>query len=97
MSEITGLELLGQRREPLSVGANACQLALGDALSGAAILADCQPAEPGAHLAPVARGDEVALLGREPVAARRLLLAGDDLDDLAIDKHVTQRHDPSVC
>ena len=57
---------------------------------------DVELAEPGAHLGAVARGDQVALLGGEPVAAGRLLLAGDDLDDLAVGERVRQGHDAAV-
>src|SRR4029077_2563719 len=53
-------------------------------------------AKPRPHLATAAGRGEVSLLRREPVAARRLVLAGDDLDDLAVGEHVAERHDASV-
>ena len=70
MLGIARLEFLRERRELLGARADARELALGDRAPGAAVVADVQLAEPGAHLAAVARRDQIALLGGEPVAAR---------------------------
>jgi len=63
---IARAQFAGEGRELLRPGADACELDLRELRAGAAVGADVLLAEPGADLAAVARGGEVALLGREP-------------------------------
>jgi hypothetical protein len=94
--DVARFELARERRESFGAHSDPGELALGERPAGNPVLAHVLAAEPGTHLAAVARRDEVALLGGEPVAARRLVLAGDDLDDLAVGELVSERDDAPV-
>src|ERR1700752_313055 len=96
MLEGARLELVSQRRELLGAQADTGELAFGDRASGAAVVAHVLLAEPGAHRAAVARGSEEPRRGREPVAARSLMLRGDDLDDLPVGERAGERHHAAV-
>ncbi len=63
---------------------------------GELTLANALFAEPCPDLGTVARRDEVALFGYEPVPAGGVLLARNDFDNLAVGERVGQRHDPAV-
>ena len=88
--------LLGQ---PLGIDRGqrqARQLALQQGLAGADVLVARLQLEPVDDLRPRPRGGHVAEVGVEPVAARRAVLAGDDLHLLAGLQAVAERHDASV-
>src|SRR5262249_5142767 len=93
---VASLELACERGELFGPRADARELALGEQLARAAIGADILLAKPRAYLGAAAGRAEIALLGREPVTARCLVLAGDDLHDLAVGEHVAQGHDAPV-
>ena len=89
-------QLACDRGELFGARADARELALGQQRAGAAVAADILLAKPGAHLGAAAGRGEITLLGREPVAARRLVLAGDDLHDLAVGEHVAEGRNAPV-
>ncbi len=84
-----GGELFGARSYPT-------ELAFRDGAAGAAVVGDVLLAKPGSDLGAIARGDQIALLRRQPVPTRGFLLPGDDLHDLAVGEGVGEGHDPAV-
>src|SRR5690606_21234814 len=84
---------LGQRD---AVDRQTLHFALEDLPSLGAVLLFVLLAEPGAHLAAIARRDEIAERGHQPVAARIGLLGRDDLDLVAVGQRLIQRHHAPV-
>ncbi len=74
----------------------AVQLAFQQALAGGDVLVARLQFEPVDDLRPRPRGGDVTEVGVQPVAARRALLAGDDLHLLAGLQAVVERHDAPV-
>ena len=92
---------LAELRQQLRHGHGVLQAEAGDLalVQFAALLAVpalVLPLEPGAHLGAAARRGQVTELVDQPVPAGLRLLAGDDLDDLAVGQLVVDRHHPAV-
>src|SRR5512139_3244809 len=96
MVDVVRFQLRHERRHVLWPDAETRELALRDLSPGGAVVGDIQFAEPRAHLGAIARRDEIPLFGCQPVAARRGVLASDDLDDLAIRHLIVEWHDAAV-
>src|SRR5690606_27931464 len=88
---------LPQHRRQVGLGqGDPAQFLLQQLAAGLQVAGAVDAVEPGAHLVAGAAGDHEPGAGLGPVAARCRLLAGEDLDAVAADRLVVERHDAAV-
>jgi uncharacterized protein YejL (UPF0352 family) len=95
-SAVFMLAFVGQLVEVHLRQAEAAQLTLEQGLAGGDVLVARLQFEPMDDLRPRPRRGDVTQVRVQPVAARRSVLAGDDLDLLAGLQAVVERHDAPV-